>query len=74
MHEMFGIFLISGLFGLLFAVIALVIFVFWIWMLIHAITNKELGGSEKLAWVLVVFFLYGLGALIYFLIKFRKGT
>ncbi len=42
--------------------------IFWIWMLIHAITNRGLSGGEKVAWVLVILFLHFLGAAIYFFI------
>jgi hypothetical protein len=67
-----------GLFGLFFALIigALTVLacVFWIWMLIHAITNKGIGDGEKIAWVLVILFLHFIGALIYFFIGRPKGT
>ena len=72
---MFG--LISGIIGLFIFVVAglfgVLCFVFWIWMLIHAITNKGLGGGEKIAWVLVIFFLHALGGLIYFFIGRPKA-
>ena len=42
-------------------------------MLIHAITNKGLNGTEKIVWVLVIIFLYVLGALIYFFVGRPKG-
>jgi hypothetical protein len=51
-----------GLIGMLFAALS---FVFWIWMLISAITNPRIGGGEKIAWVLVIILLNLLGALIY---------
>ena len=54
-----------GLIGFLFAVLG---FVFWIWMLVSAITNPRIGGGEKIAWVLVIIFLNFLGALIYCLV------
>ena len=70
--------IIGGVFGLFFMLIgglfALAVFVFWIWMLIHAVTNKGLGDGEKIAWVLVIFFLHFIGALIYFFIGRPKGT
>jgi len=69
--------IITGAFSLLFllvgAVIALLLFVFWIWMLIHAITNKGLTDTEKTIWVLVVIFLLFLGALLYFFLGRPKG-
>jgi len=70
--------IVGGLFGLFFMLIAgffaLVAFVFWIWMLIHAVTNKGISDGEKIAWVLVIFFLHFIGALIYFFIGRPKGT
>ena len=66
---------VLGLFFLLFAgLFALAAFVFWIWMLIHAVTNKGVGDGEKVAWVLVIFFLHFIGALIYFFIGRPKGA
>jgi len=58
---------IIGLFAILFlATIGLLAFIFWIWMLIDAIQNRSLSGTEKIVWVLVIIFLHFLGALIYF--------
>jgi hypothetical protein len=69
--------IIAGAFGLFFllagAVIGLLIFVFWIWMLIHAITNKGLTDGEKILWVLVVIFLHFIGAIIYFFLGKPRG-
>jgi hypothetical protein len=67
-----------GIFGMLFALI-LIVFgalatVFWIWMLIHAVTNKGLGDGEKIAWVLVILFTHFIGALIYFVVGRPRGT
>jgi hypothetical protein len=50
----------------------LLVFAFWIWMLVDAITNRGLGDGEKVAWVVVVVFLHFLGALIYFLVGRNK--
>jgi len=67
----------GGVIGLLVVLVAAVIgiacFVFWIWMLIHAIKNKGLTDTEKIIWVLVVVFLHVLGALIYFFVGRPKG-
>ena len=60
---------IFGLFALLVGgVLSIAGFAFWLWMLIHAITNKGLNDTEKLIWVLVVLFLHFIGALIYFFV------
>jgi hypothetical protein len=70
--------IVAGFFGiilfLIFGALALAAFVFWIWMLIHAITNKGLNDTEKIIWVLVVIFLHFLGALLYFFLGKPKGT
>ncbi len=66
-----------GIFGLVAslvsAVVGLAMFVFWLWMLIHAITNKGLDGTEKIVWVLVVILLPFLGSLIYFFLGRPKA-
>ncbi len=53
--------------------ISLALFAFWLWMLIHAITNKGLRDSEKILWVILVIFLPLLGSLIYFFIGRAKA-
>lgn len=67
----------AGIVGILLllivAVVGLALFAFWIWMLIHAITNKGLTDTEKIIWVLVVLFLHVLGALIYFFVGRPKA-
>jgi hypothetical protein len=60
---------ILGLLGLvLVGAFVLAAFVFWICMLIHAITNPGLRDVEKLLWVIVILFVHALGALLYFFI------
>lgn len=44
----------------------LVAMIFWIWMLVDCARNPRLRGGAKVVWLLVVFFLNWLGALIYF--------
>lgn len=48
--------------------LALALTVFWIWMLISAIQNRGLTDNERIVWVLVLVFLHGLGAILYFFI------
>ena len=55
--------MITSLFLSLFSLLA---FVFWLWMLINAIKNPSLSGTERVIWVLVIIFLPFLGSLIYF--------
>jgi hypothetical protein len=64
--------MITGIIWLMFmaflAMIGLMLFVFWIWMLIDAIQNKGLTDGEKVGCVLAVVFLHFIGALLYFFI------
>ena len=69
---------ILGLFGILIWVVgiifAIIATIFWIAMLIHALTNRALPGVEKLIWVLVILFLHALGGLIYFLVGRKQNA
>ena len=67
MHLGFIGFGIPELFLVLFlAPLALLTFAFWIWMLVHAISNNGLTDIEKLIWVIVILFTHVIGAVIYF--------
>ncbi len=55
------------------ALIGLALFAFWIWMLIHALANPGLNASEKVAWVLLIFFVPFIGSIIYFFIGRPKA-
>ena len=74
MFAMIGSGILGGLVFLVMAAIGLACFLFWLWMLIHAITNKGLADTEKILWVLVVIFLPVLGPILYFFIGRPKGT
>ena len=69
--------IIGGVVGLLALLIGLLLsvagFAFWLWMLIHAITNKGLPDGEKIVWVLVIIFLPFIGSILYFFIGRPKG-
>jgi hypothetical protein len=67
---MLGFFLIFG--GLIGLLLGLLIFIFWLWMLVDAIGNNRLSSSERVLWVLVVFFLPFVGSLIYYLVGRKK--
>jgi hypothetical protein len=66
--------IIAAGFGLIFSLIGIACTLFWLWMLIHSITNKGLGDGEKIAWVLAVIFLPFLGSILYFFIGRPKGA
>jgi len=59
---------------LVMAAFGLACFAFWLWMLIHAITNKGITDTEKIVWVIVIIFLPFLGSLIYFFVGRPKAT
>jgi hypothetical protein len=54
--------------GIVFAIIALLTSIFWIWMLIDCATSAKLDGTQKLVWVLIILFLHFIGALIYLVV------
>lgn len=64
--------LFAGAAGFLVLAVVVLLSVFWLWMLIDALTSS-LPPVEKLIWVLVIFFLHFLGALLYFFLA-RGGT
>lgn len=66
-----GIFFGLGAFGL---ALALAGFLFWIWMLIDALTNASLDPTMKLVWAAVVFFLPVIGGLAYLLLGRKPRT
>jgi hypothetical protein len=71
---MFSIFGIVGgaMIFLFLGLIGLAACVFWIWMLISAIQNNGLNGTERVLWVLVIIFLHFLGAFLYLLLGHPK--
>ena len=58
--------LLAGLFSLL---IAIAVCAFWLWMLIDCLTKEPSEGNDKLIWAAVIFFLNGLGALLYYFVR-----
>lgn len=67
-----GAFFGLGAFAL---VLALLAALFWLWMLIDALTNASLDPTMKIVWAVIIFFLPFLGALAYLLVgrKARVG-
>jgi len=68
-------FLLLGLPALLFVVLgfAIVLLAFWIWTLVDCITSKK-QTTDKLIWVIIIFFFSFIGALLYWLFGRRKQT
>ena len=67
MQPVLGIFLISGLIGLITTV-------FWLWMIVDCILNTSLAGTQKIIWLLVVILLHFIGALLYFFLARGSRT
>ena len=63
-----GVFFGFGAFAL---ILAIVLGIFWIWMLIDALTNPAFDGTMRLVWACVIFFLPFLGALAYLFVGRR---
>ena len=57
----------SGM-GILGMVVMFGSFIFWVWALIDLLKSDFKDSTNKLIWLLVVFFLYAFGALLYLFI------
>ena len=60
----------AGMAGMMvvFAIIALLASIFWVWMLVDVLTSN-MESTDKILWFLVVFFLHLIGAIIYYVVK-----
>jgi len=65
---MFFMFLIFILVGLLAALLPLALLVFWIWMLVDCVSNKNLPDIQRVIWILLMVTTNIIGALIYFFV------
>lgn len=43
--------------------------IFWIYTLIEAVTKEPSEGNDKLIWILVILFAFGIGPLIYWFVR-----
>ncbi|MBS3091413.1 PLDc N-terminal domain-containing protein [Candidatus Pacearchaeota archaeon] len=59
--------IIAGL-GAFAMLIALLVFLFWIWMIVDVAKRHFKNDAEKIVWILVVVLAGWLGALVYFII------
>ena len=57
-----GVFFGLGVFGLILALLA---GLFWIWMLVDALTNSRLEPPMRIVWAAIIFFLPFIGGLVY---------
>lgn len=55
--------------GIVFSVIGILLFAFWVWMLVHAASSDI---KHKPMWLLVIWFMNIVGAIIYFFVIKRR--
>ena len=55
-------------------VVLALIFVFEVWMLVNAITNKAISGTSKALWVLGMLILHPFVAIAYYFTDYKKGA
>ena len=58
----------AGLYGTIFLV-GILGTIFWIWMLVDAVTNEPSEGNDKIIWILIILFAHLVGALIYYFMR-----
>jgi hypothetical protein len=49
--------------------IALLVSIFWIWVLIDCVTKEPSEGNDKVAWLLFILFVPWVGALVYYFVR-----
>jgi hypothetical protein len=54
---------------LFFGALALVGFVFWLWMLVDCATMESNEGNTKVVWILIILFANFVGAVVYWLVR-----
>jgi prolipoprotein diacylglyceryltransferase len=57
------------IFGLLFLLVALLGFLFWLWMLVDCATNESDEGNTKIVWILIIVFTHIIGAAVYYFVR-----
>ena len=61
--------LIPLLFGCVFFVIGVLGTIFWIWMLVEAVTREPEQGNDRIVWMLIILLTHFIGALIYYFVR-----
>jgi len=55
-------------FGGAFVIFAIILLIFWIWMLVDCSKRKFKNNVEKIVWILVIIFAGWVGSLVYFIV------
>ena len=63
-----------GITVLVVLVLSAIAFIFWVWMFIHCLTREKFRHLNKFWWAVIIFFVYFLGAVIYFFSEFIKKS
>ena len=50
------------------AVVAILVLIFWIWMLVDCAKRKFRNDVEKIIWIIVIVLLHWIGSLVYFIV------
>ena len=69
MNAGMGVPIFFFLFWIVLVGIGILAFVFWVWMLIDCALNEPSASNDKIVWILIIFFLHFLGALLYFFLR-----
>jgi prolipoprotein diacylglyceryltransferase len=64
--------MIAALFSLFFGLVALLGFLFWLWMLIDCATKEPDQGNTKIVWIIIIVFTNLVGALVYFFVQRQR--
>jgi uncharacterized membrane protein len=59
------------LFDLAALLLVLAGFAFWIWMIIDFATNEPSTGNDKIVWIVIIVFVYFIGAVVYYFVRRR---
>lgn len=50
------------------AIVAILVLIFWIWMLVDCAKRKFRNDVEKIVWIIVIVLLHWIGSLAYFIV------
>ena len=57
-----------ALFAGVVAIVAILVLIFWIWMLVDCAKRKFKNDVEKIIWIIVIVLLHWIGSLVYFIV------
>ena len=49
--------------------LAILAFIFWIWVLVDCITKEPSEGNDKIAWTMLIIFVPWIGAILYYFVR-----